>query len=129
MVLHGLQMVGLEEEALVPVNGSGHAVSFMLRPYAGREPKKRERANDEGRIAKDEGRMTNDESNSNVPMTNDRNGIKCDQGPAHSFPHSDIRHSDLIRHSSFVIRHSSLKTVQARLRPRISVSVYSAMAF
>jgi len=49
----------------------------------------------------DEIRMTNDESNSNVQMTNVRNDVRSG-----SFEHSNIRHSDLIRHSSFEFRHS-----------------------
>jgi error-prone DNA polymerase len=49
----------------------------------------------------DEIRMTNDESNSNERMTNDQNRRRMTD----RFEHSDIRHSDLIRHSNFEFRH------------------------
>jgi hypothetical protein len=54
-------------------------------------------------LMNDEIRMTNDESNSNEEMSNERNAAR---GLLSRFGHLNIRHSDLIRHSSFVIRHS-----------------------
>jgi hypothetical protein len=50
----------------------------------------------------DEIRMTNDESNQNGQMTNDQKVLR--RGEPLGFSHSAIRHLDLIRHSSFVIR-------------------------
>jgi hypothetical protein len=52
----------------------------------------------------DEIRMTNDEANPNLRMTDDQNwGSRFSR----RFSHSIIRHSNLTRHSSFVIRLSA----------------------
>src|ERR1035437_3413365 len=50
----------------------------------------------------DEIRMTNDESNPNDQMTNEQNHAPS----LPRFSHSSFKHSNLIRHSSFVIRTS-----------------------
>ncbi len=56
----------------------------------------------------DEARRTNDESNSNDQITNDETNPEASLS---CFEHSNIRHSDLTRHSSFVIRHLQFHTV------------------